>query len=182
VKFHETAILGAFRVEAEPLRDERGFFARTFSRETFVERGLFACAEQTSISWNEKRGTLRGMHWQCSPYEEAKLVTCVRGAIFDVLLDVRLDSATYGLSATFELREDVPVTLYVPPGVAHGFQTLENDTLVLYQMSVAHSPECSRAIRYDDPTFGIAWPIANPIVSERDRSHPFETRRFTCAS
>jgi len=182
VRFQETAISGAFRVHASPCRDERGFFARTFERGAFAEQGLSACIEQASVSWNAKRGTLRGMHWQVAPHEEAKLVTCVRGAIYDVLLDMREGSSTWGLWAVFGLREDEPVALYVPPGVAHGFQTLVDDTLVLYQMSAAYEPLSSAAVRFDDPAFDILWPIADPIVSERDRTHPLTPKRLRCAS
>lgn len=182
MRFRATPIPGAFVIEAEPHRDDRGFFARTFSREAFLERGLALCTEQGSMSWNEHRGTLRGMHWQRAPHEEAKLVTCARGAMYDVLLDVRDDSPTWGLWSVFVLRGDRPQSLYVPPGVAHGFQTLVDDTLVLYQMSAPYVEECSVGVRHDDPTFGITWPIADAIVSERDRNLPLTTRRFSCAS
>ena len=122
------------------------------------------------------------MHWQRAPHEEAKLVTCVRGAIYDVLLDLREDSPTWGHWAAFGLRHDLAKSLYVPLGVAHGFQTLVDDTVVLYQMSVPYVAECSVGLRYDDPAFAIAWPIEEPIISLRDRSHPFAERRLACAS
>ncbi len=122
------------------------------------------------------------MHWQRAPHEEAKLVTCARGAMYDVLLDLRDDSPTWGLWAVFGLRGDEPSSLYVPPGVAHGYQTLVDDTLVVYQMSAPYVAEASKGVRHDDPAFDIVWPIADPIVSERDRSHPLVERRLRCAS
>ncbi len=182
MKFRATPIPGAFVVEAEPHSDERGFFARTFERDAFGSRGLAICTEQSSMSWNAKRGTLRGMHYQRAPHEEAKLVSCVRGAIYDVLLDLREDSPTWGLWSVFGLTGDRPASLYVPAGVAHGFQTLEDDTLVSYQMDTAYVPACSVGVRFDDPAFGILWPIPDPIVSDRDRSHALVPRRLSCAS
>jgi dTDP-4-dehydrorhamnose 3,5-epimerase len=182
MKIRATPIPGAFVVEAEPHTDERGFFARTFCRDTFVAAGLDVCNVQSSMSWNDKRGTLRGMHWQRAPHEEAKLVSCARGAIHDVLLDLREGSPTWGRWAAFELSAKRPESLYVPRGVAHGFQTLEDDTLVLYQMSTPYVAECSVGVRFDDPAFAIRWPIASPIVSTRDREHALVERRLPCAS
>lgn len=182
MKFRKTPIDGAFMVVCEPKRDQRGFFARTFCREQFTEEGLEPCGEQTSISWSQCRGTLRGMHFQREPHGEAKLVTCLRGAIFDVLLDLREGSPNWGMWAVFGLRGDRPASLYVPRGVAHGFQTLTDDTLVTYQMSTPHVESSQDGVRFDDPAFQIVWPIANPIVSMRDRSHPLIRRNLACAS
>ncbi len=169
--FTETALAGVFLIEPEKLADERGFFARTFSQDEFASRGLAAHFVQSSLSVNTARGTLRGMHYQCAPHEEAKVVTCVRGAIFDAVIDLRRDSPTYRRWFAAELTAQNYRMLYVPEGCAHGFQTLEDDTVVVYQMSEFYHPESTRGVRWDDPAFGIAWPLRPTVISGQDRAY-----------
>jgi dTDP-4-dehydrorhamnose 3,5-epimerase len=171
VIFRPTEIAGAYLVEMERMEDERGFFARTFCGNEFTQRGLISRIAQCSVSSNPRTGTLRGMHCQDAPYEEARLVRCTRGAIYDVLLDLRRKSPGFGKWMAVELTADNRTAVYVPEGVAHGFQTLVDDTEVFYQMSEFYEPSCARGVRWDDPAFGIRWPVENPILSERDRSH-----------
>jgi dTDP-4-dehydrorhamnose 3,5-epimerase len=171
VIFRETKLKGAFIIELEKLEDERGFFARTFCQEQFKAHGLNPRVVQCNISFNKKRGTLRGMHYQVEPYAEAKLVRCTRGAIYDVIIDLRPDSPTFKEWVAVELTADNHRMFYIPEGFAHGFQTLEDNTEVFYQMSEFYHPECARGVRWDDPLFGIEWPIANVIVSAKDRSY-----------
>jgi dTDP-4-dehydrorhamnose 3,5-epimerase len=170
--FKETDLGGAFLIEPERLEDERGFFARTFDRAIFKERGLVPDIVQCNVSFNRWKGTLRGMHYQTLPFAEDKLVRCTRGAIHDVIVDLRPDSPTYlwhiALCLTAENREMV----YVPKGFAHGFLTLVDDTEVSYQMSVPYSPEHARGIRWNDPAVGITWPAEIRVISERDRTLP----------
>jgi dTDP-4-dehydrorhamnose 3,5-epimerase len=172
VKFTPTGIAGAFLVEIEPIEDERGFFARTWCAREFETRGLNPRLVQCSVSFNRGRGTLRGLHLQHAPHQEAKLVRCTRGAIFDVVADLRGGSPSFGRWYGAQLSQDNRAMLYIPEGCAHGFQTLEPDTEVLYQMSEAYHPECAGGVRWDDPALAIAWPIANPVMSERDRTLP----------
>lgn len=172
MKFVETALPGAYIIEMEPLRDERGFFARSFCREEFAAHGLNPDLVQCSVSFNDKRGTLRGMHWQAKPHEEAKLVRCTMGAIHDVILDLRPDSPAFRRWVAVELTAENRRALYIPEGCAHGFQTLADNTEVFYQMSEFYHPECARGVRWDDPAFGIEWPVADPIISARDRAYP----------
>ncbi len=171
MRFTETRIPGAFVIDPERLEDGRGFFARTWCEETFRARGLQTRLVQCSLSYNRKKGTLRGMHWQAPPHPEAKLVRCTRGAIHDVILDLRPESPAYKRWEALTLTADNRRMLYVPEGVAHGFQTLEDDTEVFYQMSEAHHPECARGVRWDDPAFGIAWPPGERILNDRDRRY-----------
>jgi dTDP-4-dehydrorhamnose 3,5-epimerase len=170
--FRELNLPGAFVLEPERVEDERGFFARAFCREELAAHGLDPTVAQCSLSFNRRRGTLRGMHYQAAPAEEAKLVRCVRGAIHDVIVDVRPASPTLGRHAAARLDADNRLALYVPPGFAHGFQTLEDDTELYYQMSAAYSPEHARGFRHDDPELGIAWPLPVSVISERDRTLP----------
>ena len=171
--FRPTHLAGVFLVEPEPANDDRGLFARTWCRETFREHGLATELTQCSVSWNRRRGTLRGMHYQAAPYGEDKLVRCTRGSIFDVALDLRPSSPTYRQWFGAELTAGNRHQVYVPEGLAHGFVSLEDDTEVLYQMSSAYEPTAVRGVRYDDPAFGIAWPIReNLIMSARDRDFP----------
>lgn len=172
MKFHEIAIAGARLIELEPAFDDRGFFARTWCREEFAKAGLNAKLQQCSLSFNKKKGTLRGMHYQCEPHQEAKLVRCCSGAIYDVVLDLRLDSPSYCKWFAAELSAANHTMLYVPEGCAHGFQTLEDDTAIFYQMTERYYPECARGVRWDDPRFAISWPVTNPIMAERDRLFP----------
>ena len=176
--FTETKLKGAYVVELEPLQDERGFFARSFCQNEFEEHGLNPRIVQCNISYNKKKGTLRGMHYQAAPHEEAKIVSCIRGAIYDVIIDLRQNSPTHCQWFAVELTaHSSPLTapykmLYIPEGFAHGFQTLEDNTVVFYQMSEFYHPECARGVRWDDPAFGIEWPLPNPILSAKDLSYP----------
>ena len=170
--FQETPIPGVWLIEPERFEDERGWFARTFDREEFRARGLDYEVVQCNASYNTKRDTLRGMHYQAEPHGESKLVRCVRGAIFDVALDLRRDSSTYLAWHGVELSADNGHALYIPAGLAHGFQTLRDDSEVLYQMGQAYVPEAARGVRFDDPAFAIEWPEARDrIVSERDAGY-----------
>lgn len=172
MKFKPTSIAGAFLVALEPHVDERGFFARSFCAEEFRQAGLNDRLVQCSVSYNRRRGTLRGMHYQTAPFEEAKLVRCTRGKIYDVILDLRPGSPTYRKWEAFELSDDGRDALYIPEGVAHGFQTLSDDTEVFYQISQVFDPTSARTVRWDDPALGITWPIADPILSDKDRGTP----------
>jgi dTDP-4-dehydrorhamnose 3,5-epimerase len=172
VHFSATELPGVHVVDLERREDDRGYFARTFCEDEFRAHGLEPRVTQASVSHNRRRGTLRGMHYQASPHEEAKLVRCTRGAIFDVALDLRRDSPSFRRWYAVELSADNGRALYVPPGVAHGFQTLDDDTDVLYQMSEPHHPDAARGVRFDDPQFAIPWPLERPIVNERDRAYP----------
>jgi dTDP-4-dehydrorhamnose 3,5-epimerase len=171
--FHETSLTGAFLVEVERRVDDRGFFARSWCQREFTDHGLNPRLVQCSISFNEKRGTLRGMHYQVAPYREAKLVRCTRGAIFDVIIDLRRSSATFRKHYAIRLDFENRLMLFVPEGFAHGFQTLSDSTEVFYQMSEFYMPQAAGpGIRWDDPSFSIHWPIPEPILSQRDRTYP----------
>lgn len=170
--FRETALPGVFVIEPEPWEDQRGFFARTWCQREFAEHGLDPRLVQCSVSFNRRRGTLRGMHYQAPPHAEAKLIRCTRGAIWDVALDLRSGSPTFGQHVGEELSAANRAALYIPEGFAHGFQTLEDDTEVLYQMSEFYAPDAARGIRFDDPAFGIRWPLPEPIMLNRDRTYP----------
>jgi dTDP-4-dehydrorhamnose 3,5-epimerase len=170
--FTETKLKGAFIVELAPHYDERGFFARSWCRREFQEHGLNPNLVQCNISYNKKKGTLRGMHLQLAPFVEAKLVRCTRGKIYDVIIDLRQGSPTCLQWLGVELFASSHQMLYVPEGFAHGFQTLEDDTEVFYQMSEFYSPECSRGLRWDDPVFGIAWPLPVSVISSKDATLP----------
>lgn len=169
MRFTETPLPGAFLVEIEPLEDDRGFFARSFCVREFEAHGLDPYIAQCNVSHNLRRGTLRGMHYQAYPAAEAKLVRCTRGSVYDVIIDLRPESPTYCKWQSFELSVANARALYVPEGFAHGFQTLEDDSDVLYQMSEYYAPECARGVRWDDPAFGVRWPVERPIISEKDR-------------
>lgn len=172
MRFVETRLPGAFVLETEPIRDERGFFARTFCQREFEARGLDPRIAQCNLSYNRRRGTLRGMHYQAAPHAEAKVVACVRGAIWDVVVDLRPDSPTFRAWFGLELAAGSGRALYVPEGFAHGFQTLTDDAEVFYQMSEFYHPESARGVRWNDPAFGIEWPLAEPEMSPRDRQWP----------
>jgi dTDP-4-dehydrorhamnose 3,5-epimerase len=171
VRFTETPLSGAFVIELDLLTDERGHFARTFDAAEFADHGLDPAVVQCNTSFNTRRGTLRGMHYQADPDGEAKLVRCTRGSIYDVAVDLRPDSGTRGQWFGVELSASNGRMLYIPTGMAHGFQTLEDGAEVSYQMSHHYVPEQARGVRFDDPAFGIEWPLPNPIVSERDRQY-----------
>ena len=172
MKFRETELSGVWVIEPEPQADERGFFARTWCAQEFLARGLSAGLAQCSVSWNRARGTVRGLHYQAAPHEEAKLVRCTRGAIHDVALDLRSGSPTRHRWIAVELTGDNHRMLFVPEGVAHGFQTLVDDTEVFYQISRAYHPEAQRGVRWHDPALGITWPVPDAIVSARDAALP----------
>jgi len=170
--FLETKIDGVWVIDLEPTADERGWFARTHCAEIFASRGLVSSFAQCSASYNHRRGTLRGLHYQTPPAEEAKLVRCVRGAIFDVVVDLRPKSPTFGQWVSEDLTAENRRALLVPEGCAHGFQTLADDTELFYQISVPYAPAFAKGVRWDDPDLAITWPIDNPIMSERDRNLP----------
>ena len=172
--FTETKLAGAFVVEPERFGDERGYFARSWSRREFGARGLSPELVECNVSFNARRGTLRGMHYQAEPHEQAKLVRCTAGAIYDCIIDLRPGSPTFTRWVAVELTAENGLQLYVPGGFAHGFQTLADATEVFYQMSSAYAPESARGVRWDDPAFGVEWPaeVAGRIMNERDRTYP----------
>lgn len=170
--FTETALPGAFVVELEKREDERGFFARTFCAQEFRARGLTPHFVQCSTSFNIRRATLRGLHWQAPPRSEAKLIRVTRGSIYDVIVDLRPDSQTRLQHVAIELAAGNGRMLYIPEAFAHGFQTLEDDTEVSYQMSEFFDPEYTRGARWNDLAFKIKWPLPDPIMNDRDRSWP----------
>lgn len=170
MKLTQASLKGAFIIEPDRIEDERGFFARTFCRQEFEKHGLNPNLVQCSVSFNTKKGTVRGMHYQVKPHEEVRLVRCTRGALCDVILDLRSDSPTFKQWIAVELTAENRTMVYIPEGFAHGFQTLEDSTEVFYQMSEFYHPECARGVRWDDPAFGITWPAPNPIVNDRDRT------------
>lgn len=173
MKLDETELPGAYVLELDRRADERGWFARLWDPEVFRSEGLDPRVAQISVAWNDRKDTLRGLHFQEEPYGEAKLIRCTRGAIHDVLVDLRSDSAAYLKWFAVELTEDDPHALYVPEGVAHGYQTLVDGTETLYLISEAYRPEAQRGVRWDDPAFGIEWPNAvDRVMSERDRTWP----------
>jgi dTDP-4-dehydrorhamnose 3,5-epimerase len=170
VIFESTPIEGVVVVTVEPVRDERGFFARTFCQDEFRSGGLDPCVAQCGVSFNPRRGTLRGLHLQAVPYQEAKLVRCTAGAVHDVVVDLRPGSPTFAAWWAIELTPASGHQLYVPEGVAHGFQTLQANTEISYQMSRAHVPRAATGVRWDDPAFGIVWPLAVTVMSAADRA------------
>ena len=173
VTFEETPLRGVFVIGLEPFSDERGFFARTWCQREFEEHGLDTGVAQCNVSFNARAGTLRGLHFQAAPHEEIKLVRCVAGAIFDVVVDLRPESPSFKRHYTITLSAQNRRALYIPTGFAHGFQTLEPNTEVAYQMSESYQPDFSRGVRWNDPAFGIAWPeTENRILNERDRTYP----------
>ena len=172
MRIEPTELAGVFVVDPEPVEDERGSFARMFAAEEFAAAGLDPAVAQCGLSTNVRSYTLRGMHWQAAPYEEAKLVRCTRGSVFDVAVDVRADSPTFGRWLGFELGEVRHRALYLGPGIAHGFLTLEADSEIFYQISAPYRPDSSRGLRWDDPTVAIEWPSTPAVLSARDRSLP----------
>jgi len=168
----QTEIPDTYLIELERIEDHRGFFARTFCSSELRAQGLTAEIAQASISYNHLKGTLRGMHRQLAPHEEVKYVHCTRGRIFDVALDLRSDSPSFLKYFSVELSAENRLTLYVPKGVAHGFLTLEDRCEVSYQMQVTFHTESSHGVRWNDPSFGIAWPLDPLVISERDRNFP----------
>jgi dTDP-4-dehydrorhamnose 3,5-epimerase len=172
LKFRATPLAGLYVVEIEPVKDDRGFFARSFCARDFQDHGLDQTVAQCNISFNEKAGTLRGLHFQAVPHEETRLVRCTRGAIYDVAVDVRPDSRTYLKSFAAELTPQNHRMMFIPRGFAHGFQTLVDHSEVSYLMSEFYHPESARGLRWDDPALGITWPIADLIISDKDRLYP----------
>lgn len=172
MKFIETRLKGAYIIELEPIEDERGFFARSWCRKEFAEHGLNPNLVQCNISFNRKKGTVRGMHYQVKPYEEAKLVRCTRGAIYDVIIDLRSESPTFKQWVSVELSAGNCKMLYIPEGFAHGFQTLEDDTEVFYQMAEFYHPESARGLRWNDQAFAIKWLLPELVISKQDRNYP----------
>lgn len=170
--FTETKLKGAFVVEPERFHDERGFFTRTWSIREFAERGLDTRLVEVNVSFNDRKGTLRGMHYQAAPHGQTKLVRCTMGAIWDVILDLRPESPTFKEWFGVELTERNRLMLYVPAELAHGFQTLDDNTEVIYQMSAPYAPEAAHGVRWNDAAFGIQWPDAPSVMSPRDRTYP----------
>ena len=170
--FRETELNGAFLIEPERLEDNRGFFARAWCRKEFMAHGLTGALVQSNISFNKRTGTLRGMHFQTAPYEEAKLVRCTMGAVYDVIIDLRPDSSTFLRWIAAELTAENHKMLYVPENFAHGYQTLADNTEVFYQVSQFYSPGSEQGLRYNDPTFGIKWPMDVQVISHNARSWP----------
>ncbi|GAB3018746.1 dTDP-4-dehydrorhamnose 3,5-epimerase [Mycobacterium bourgelatii] len=172
MKYTPTHVAGVTIIDIEPHRDHRGFFSRIFCAEEFAEHGLISDVSQTSICFNHTRGTVRGIHRQVPPHAEAKLVRCIRGAIADVAVDVRADSPTFGRHVMVELSADNHRALFLPPYVAHGFQSLTDDTEILYQISGPYVPASEQNFRWNEPAFGIKWPLPVTVISERDASWP----------
>lgn len=173
MKFQPTQLKDVWVLELDKAQDERGFFARAWCQKEFAERGLHTDFVQMSFSWNAKRGTLRGLHFQAEPHSEIKIVRCVQGALVDVVLDLRPDSATFGRHLQVELSAENGRALYIPQNCAHGFQTLSDHTMVLYQISAFYEPSAFRGVRWNDPSFAIRWPAAEPLtISERDQNLP----------
>jgi len=170
VLFIETKLAGGYIIELEKIEDDRGFFARTFCQREFEAHGLNPRIAQCSVSFNRRKGTLRGMHYQVAPYEESKLVRCTMGAIYDVAVDLRPESRTFKQWVAVELTGENGRMFYIPQGLAHGFQTLVDNTEVFYQMSEFYRPQCARGVRWDDPAFGMTWPIKEVIISIKDAS------------
>jgi dTDP-4-dehydrorhamnose 3,5-epimerase len=172
VIFTKTEIPGVFIIEPELHKDARGFFAHTWCQQEFKTHGLNPCLVQSSVSFNSKRATLRGMHYQVAPYREAKFVRCTHGAIYDVVVDLRPESSTFKRHLGLELTAENRKMLYVPEGVAHGFITLMDQTEVFYQMSEFRAPEHARGVRWNDPAFAIPWPLPPAIIADRDANYP----------
>jgi dTDP-4-dehydrorhamnose 3,5-epimerase len=172
VIFRATDLAGAWVLEPERFEDGRGFFARTFCRDEFEARGLDPVVAQCSVSYNHRQGTLRGLHFQGAPREEAKLVRCTRGAIFDAIVDLRPGSPTRGRHFAVVLSAEAGNQLYIPKGMAHGFQTLADGTEVFYQISEVYAPDLARGYRFDDPAFGIPWPLPVSVIADKDRNLP----------
>lgn len=169
--FNATHLEGAYIIDIEPRADERGFFARAWCQREMAEHGLVTHLAQANLSYNTLRGTLRGMHYQAMPYAEVKLVRCVRGAVCDVIIDLRPESATFKQWLAVELTAENRRMFYIPEGFAHGYLTLTDDTEVLYQVSEFYVPEAGRGVRWNDPAFGIQWPIPVTVIAARDQQY-----------
>lgn len=174
--FTETRLKGAFVIELDKKTDERGYFARTFCEREFADHGLKRHFVQCNTSFNRRKGTLRGMHFQAAPHEEAKLVRCTRGSLFDAIIDLRAGSPTHNAHIAETLSADNGKMLYIPEGFAHGFQTLEDDTEIFYQMTEFYHADAARGVRWNDPAFGIKWPAGERIIIQRDQEYPLVAR------
>lgn len=172
MKFYPTPLKGSFMIETEPRGDARGFFARTFCKKEFLDQGIDFSIVQCNSSYNHAKRTLRGLHYQSAPHEEAKLVVCLQGAVYDVMVDLRPESSTYCRNFCAELTSDNHKMLYVPQGFAHGYLTLRDDSVVLYFVSEYYSPEFERRVRWNDSAFAIPWPLKPKIISKRDAFCP----------
>lgn len=177
MKIRTTPIEGVAIIELEPRADNRGFFARTYDRAEFEAAGLEPAVEQCNLSYNNVAGTVRGMHLQVAPHPETKLVRCVRGGIVDIIVDMRPDSPTRLQHVAVELTPENRLSLFVPAYFAHGFQTLTDDTEVIYQVSGAYTPQAERGLRHDDPDLGLAWPLATTVISDKDNAWPLLSER-----
>ena len=178
MKFHKAPLQDAYVIEMEPRGDERGFFARAYCENEFREAGLVSHYAQINNSLSVQKGTLRGMHYQLPPAAEVKLVRCLRGALYDVIADMRPDSSTYGKWFGIELNEDNRTMLYVPRGFAHGFITLRENTEAFYMVSDPYMPGGERGLRYDDPHLGIEWPLEPSVISDKDQNWPLFDPEF----
>ena len=172
MKFIPTPLKGACIIELEKRGDDRGWFARSFCEREFQQQGLNCTIVQANTSFSRFKGTLRGMHYQLAPKSEDKIVRCLRGALFDAIIDLRPHSATYLMHFSVELTAENHLMLYVPQGFAHGFITLEPDTEAFYLVTETYAPECARGVRYNDPKFGINWPLVPVVISDKDRNLP----------
>ena len=180
MRFEPTGLAGAWLIRTEPHGDSRGRFGRIYCEREFAAQGLTRPLVQASLSFNRARGTVRGLHFQWPPSREAKLIRCVRSAVFDAIVDLRPDSSTFLRHFTTELTEDNQLSLYVPEGFAHGFQSVRDDSELLYQMTDFYSPELSTGFRFDDPAFAVAWPGPVTEMSDRDRAaEEFDRARYT---
>jgi dTDP-4-dehydrorhamnose 3,5-epimerase len=172
MQFTETEIGGAFILDAEQIADERGFFARSWARDEFEAHELNPHLAQCNLSYNHRKGTVRGMHWQAAPHAETKLVRCTQGGIYDVVVDLRADSPTYLRWIGAELTAENRRALYIPEGCGHGFQTLADATEVLYMITEYYTPAAARGMRWNDPAITVTWPLAVTVISERDAQYP----------
>lgn len=176
--FTETKLKGAYIIDVKKIEDERGYFGRVFCKNEFDEVGIESNIAQTNMSFNPKKGTLRGMHYQVSPYEETKLVKCTSGAIFDCIVDLRKDSPTYLEWIGVELTEENNRMLFVPRDFAHGFITLKDNTAIQYFVSQFYAPGAEKGIKWDDPKINIQWPVDVAVISEKDNNHPYLNDQF----
>jgi len=172
MKFLETPLKGAFIIDLEKREDERGFFARTWCRNEFESHGIYRLPVQSNLSYNKKAGTMRGMHYQASPFQESKLLRCVSGSVYDAIIDLRKDSPTFMQWFGIELNEENGTALFIPEDFAHGFMTLKDNSEIMYQVSAFYTPGSERIIRYNDPSFNIQWPMEATIISEKDKNAP----------
>lgn len=172
MQFTETEIRGAFILDAEQIADERGFFARSWARDEFEAHGLNPHLAQCNLSYNHRKGTVRGMHWQAAPHAETKLVRCTQGSLYDVIVDLRSDSPTYLRWIGVELTAENRRALYIPEGCGHGFQTLEDATEILYMITEYYAPAAARGMRWNDPAIMVTWPLEVAVISERDARYP----------